>query len=142
MRSPVAPSLTLDLAWEGEMRFAGTAGPVGMILDGKAAAGPTPVQALAFGLAGCMAMDVVHILSKGRFVLKGLRAHLVGERRGEDPKYFTRIGLHFVVTGEGPESAVERALSLSRETYCSVWHSLRQDIEFTASFEILKGAAK
>jgi putative redox protein len=138
MSTSLPPSITLDLAWEGEMRFAGTTGQVKMVLDGNATVGPTPVQALGFGLAGCMAIDIVSILTKGRLPIQGLHARLVGERRSEDPKYFTRMSLHFVLSGQIPDPAVERAIELSREKYCSVWHSLRQDIDFRTTFEIVR----
>ncbi len=124
--------------WEGDLRFAGRSDGVAVTLDGDKLAGPTPVQALAFALAGCMAADVVAILVKGRAGLESLRAHLAGQRHAEEPRRFVRITLHFVVTGAVPPEKVERALALSREKYCSVWHSLRQDIELTTTFEIEK----
>jgi putative redox protein len=135
------PPVTLELAWQGEMRFAGRAdGPDGhdvtMVLDGARAAGPSPVQALAFALAGCMAIDVVQILTRGRHALDGLTARLVAQRAGADPRRLTRVELRFVVTGDAPAHAVERAIALSRETYCSVWHSLRPDIDFHTAFEL------
>ncbi len=139
MATPPPPPVTLDLVWEGDLRFAGRAGEVALTLDAAKAAGPTPVQALAFALAGCMASDVVSILVKGRALLGGLRARLVGERRGEEPRRFVKIDLHFVVTGDVAAEKVERALALSRDRYCSVWHSLRPDIAFTTSFEITQG---
>jgi putative redox protein len=129
------PPVELDLAWEGDLRFKGTAGAVSLVLDGDGADAPTPVQALAFALAGCMAIDLVLILRKGRYEVGSLRARLRGERAESDPRRFLRIALHFVVAGDAPDDRVERALALSRETYCSVWHSLRPDIELTTSFE-------
>ncbi|HEY8147628.1 MAG TPA: OsmC family protein, partial [Vicinamibacteria bacterium] len=102
--------------------------------DGSA--GPSPVQALALALAGCMSVDVVHILERGRQPLRGLRAHLRAERAPEDPHRLVRVDLRFDVMGEVAPDKVERAIALSREKYCSVWHSLRQDIEFTTSFEV------
>lgn len=127
---------TLDLAWQGDLRFAGTSDATSMTLDGDSQAAPSPVQALLFGLAGCMAVDVVAILRKGRHPLKDLRAHLEAERAPEAPKRVTRVDLRFTVTGDVPAAAVQRAIDLSRQTYCSVWHSLRQDIDFTTSFEV------
>jgi len=122
MATSPPPPVTLDLVWQGDLRFAGRADGVELVLDGAKAAGPSPVQALGFALAGCMAIDVAQI----------------GERRSEEPRRFVTIDLHFVVTGEVAPEKVERALALSREKYCSVWHSLRQDIEFRTSFEIEK----
>jgi putative redox protein len=128
--------VVLDLAWDGDLRFTGRADSVTLTLDADQAAGPTPVQALAFALAGCMAADVVSILVKGRLPLAALRLRLTGERREEVPRYFTSLALHFVVTGDVPADRVERAVALSREKYCTVWHSMRPDIAFTTTFEI------
>jgi putative redox protein len=135
--SAVAP-VEIDLAWDGELRFAARAGSQQFKLDSAGAAGPSPVQMLAAGLAGCMAMDVVHILTKGRHPLTGLRVRLDGARAPSNPKRLVGVELRFVVEGEVPADAVERAIALSRDTYCSVWHSLRQDIAFATSFEVVK----
>lgn len=139
MSAEPKPPVTVDLSWQGEMRFAGRSGGVELLLDSDGKAGPSPVQSLAFGLAGCMAIDVVHILTKGRLPLRGLRARLSGLRAHEEPRRFVKIDLHFVVSGDVPREKVQRALDLSREKYCSVWHSLRQDIDFTTSFEVTTG---
>ncbi|HXB57206.1 MAG TPA: OsmC family protein [Vicinamibacteria bacterium] len=135
MTAPV----TVDLDWRGDLRFAGRTGSVEMILDSAGQAGPTPVEALALSLAGCMAIDVVHILKKGRLDPRAVHAHLIGERAREDPKRLVTVTLHFAVTGDIPAEKLERALSLSREKYCSVWHSLRPDLDFKTSFEIVGG---
>jgi putative redox protein len=126
----------LSVEWRGDQRMGGRAGGAEMTLDGSGQAGPTPVQAVAFGLAGCMAIDVVHILTKGRLEVKSLVARLRGERAPEDPRRFLVFELHFAVRGEIPAEKMERALALSRDKYCSVWHSLRQDIALTTTFEI------
>jgi putative redox protein len=94
------------------------------------------VQTLAFALAGCMGMDVVHILRKGRFDLRGLTVALVAERAQEDPHRITAVTIDFSVAGAVPEAQVQRAIDLSHEKYCSVWHSMRQDIPFTTRFTI------
>lgn len=133
---PPKPPLVVDLSWQEGLRFAGRAGERELILDGDGNAGVSPVQALGFALASCMATDVAHILTRGRLPLKGLRAHLVAERAPEDPHRFVKVDLRFVIIGEVPGEKVEHAIALSREKYCSVWHSLRQDIEFTTSFEL------
>jgi putative redox protein len=83
-----------------------------------------------------MASDVVDILVKGRLPLRSLRARLHGERRAEPPRRLLRASLHFEVAGEMPEDRVERAIALSRERYCSVLHSLREDLDFRTSFEV------
>jgi putative redox protein len=87
-----------------------------------------------------MAMDVADILRKGRLPLNGLQVRLVSERRGEPPRHVTRVAFHFVVRGGVPPDRIERAIELSRERYCSVWHSLRPDIAFQTSYEVLPDA--
>lgn len=117
----------------------GRCGDVTMTLDSAAVEGPSPMQALAFGLAGCMAMDLLHILKKGRHEFRGLRADLVGQRAPEEPRRFTSITLHFTVTGTVAEDVVQRGIDLSKAKYCSVWHSMRTDIELTVTFTVASG---
>jgi putative redox protein len=131
------PPVEVDLTWDGDLRFRGRGGKAAVAVDSDGRAGPSPVQALVVALAGCMSVDLVHILQKGRQPLGGLRAHLRAERADEDPHRLVRVDLRFQVTGAVPADKVERAIALSREKYCSVWHSLRQDIEFTTSFEMI-----
>jgi putative redox protein len=135
MASP-RPTLTVELEWEGGLRFRGRAGERELRLDGDSAAGVSPVEALALALAGCMGSDVVHILVKGRAELKGMSARLVAERAPEQPRRLVKVDLRFAVRGAVPADKVERAIMLSREKYCSVWHSLRPDIAFTTSYEV------
>ena len=131
------PPVTAELIWAEELRFGATSGTHAIVIDGDNAAGPSPVQLLAIALAGCMAIDVVDILRKGRHPMTALRASLTGERAPEPPRRLTKVQLHFHVHGVVPEAAVERALALSREKYCSVWHSLRQDIDFSSTFDLV-----
>ena len=135
MASTTKP-VELDAEWRGDQRIAIRSRGEETTLDGSGQAGPSPVEVVAFGLAACMSIDVVHILTRGRFELLGLTARLRGERAGEDPRRFLRFVLHFVVRGNIPPDKVERALQLSRDKYCSVWQSLRQDIALEATFEI------
>ena len=130
------PPVTIALVWERELVFGGTSGDITMTLDSAAAAGPSPMQALAFALAGCMAMDVVHILKKARHELRGMRADLSGSRAPETPQRFTTVTLHYTINGDIPVDVVERAIELSRQKYCSVWHSMRQDIDLTSTYEV------
>jgi putative redox protein len=133
------PQAIVELLWERDLVFSGRSGGVNMTLDSASAAGPSPMQTLAFALAGCMAMDVVHVIRKGRHELRGLRADLSGTRATENPHRFTGIALHFSVTGDVPGEKVERAIQLSREKYCSVWHSMRQDIDLRVTFAVTSG---
>ena len=103
------------------------------MLDGRDEAGPSPVSALASALAGCMAIDVVHILTKGRFEVRACSARLTGRRADTEPRRLTTCELDFEVNTDAPREQVDRAIALSREEYCSVWNSLRQDIELTTS---------
>jgi putative redox protein len=130
-----APTV-VDLAWSSGLIFSGRSGQATLTLDSAGVAGPSPVQALAFALAGCMMMDVADILTKGRHAFSALRSHLVADRADADPHRILRVTLSVAVAGDVPATAVERAIALSREKYCSVWHSMRQDIEFTTSFRI------
>jgi len=133
------PPTTVTLVWEHDLVFAGESGQTHMALDSAAVAGPSPMQALAFALTGCMAMDVVHVLTKGRHELRGLRADLSGKRAGTDPHRFTAITLRFTITGNVPHERIERAIQLSRDKYCSVWHSMRQDIDLEVDFTVTPG---
>lgn len=130
----------VHLRWESGQRFAGQVGSAPIVLDGSSDAAVSPMQAVMAGLAGCMAIDVVHILEKGRQPLEHLETTLTATRAENPPRKFTSFRLHFRVGGDIKKSRVQRAIDLSRETYCSVWHSLREDIELAVDFEIF-GAA-
>jgi putative redox protein len=133
-------ALVLDLEWLGDHRLRGRSEGVEMVLDSPPVAGPSPVQALAFALAGCMATDVVVVMRRGRFDLQGLEARLVAERAPAEPRRIVKVALHLRLAGEIPRDRVERAIQLSREKYCSVWHSLRTDIGLATSFEVVPAA--
>lgn len=128
--------MAASLTWAGDLTFTASSGTQKVTLDGHSAAGFSPVQALAFGVAGCMGMDVVEILRKGRHPVSALDVSFEGERAETQPHRFTRIKLTFVVHGGVPSDAVRRAISLSHEKYCSVSNSLRGDIAFVTEFEV------
>jgi putative redox protein len=134
------PPTTLELIWEHDLVLRGRSGDASIVLDSAGQAGPSPVQALAFALAGCMGMDVVHILRKGRFDLRGLKISLTADRAPEDPHRITAVAIDFTVTGDVPKDQVRRAIDLSHDKYCSVWHSMRQDIAFTTTFSVGAGS--
>jgi putative redox protein len=83
-----------------------------------------------------MAMDVAYMLTKGRHAYRSLKTRLVADRAPDVPHRITAITIHFEVNGTVPSDAVDRAVQLSRDKYCSVWHSMRQDIEFQVSFAV------
>lgn len=126
------------MEWDGEQQFTGFVGKHEVGLDGSAEAAPTPVQMLALSLMGCMSIDLVHILTRGRHKVTSLKTEFHGERSHDDPKRFVRIRLEFELTGEMKPEHVERAIDLSREKYCSVWTSFRPDTELIVSFTIAR----
>jgi putative redox protein len=135
----VTPPMTVGLTWIRDLEFTGHAGGREVPIGGSHSASPTPVQYLALSLAGCMAIDLVHILTRGRHTLTALGATFHGERAASEPKRFTKISLHYTLATDAPPAVVERAIQLSRDKYCSVWGSFRQDTELTVTYEI-KGA--
>lgn len=134
--TPTAPSLLLEMSWDGGTRLLGRSAGVEQRLDWEGQDAFSPVQSLAMALAGCMGSDVVTILQKGRLPVRSLRAVLAAVRAGAEPRRLLSVDLRFVVAGDVPADRVERAIALSREKYCSVWHSMRTDIAFTTSFEV------
>ena len=138
---PAKPPVVADLTWQGELRFRAQSGAATVDVDGDSGDALSPVQALAVSLASCMATDVAHVLRRARLPLAALRAHLVAERAPQHPHRFVKVDLRFTLEGDVPDDRVERAIALSRDTYCSVWHSLRQDIEFTTSFEVKRDSS-
>ena len=124
------------MEWDGEQQFTGFTGKHEVGLDGSAEAATTPVQMLALSLMGCMSIDLLHILTRGRHKVTSLKTLFHGERSHDDPKRFTRISMEFELTGEMLPEHVERAIDLSREKYCSVWASFRPDTELIVSFTI------
>lgn len=134
------PPTVVELTWTRELEFAARAGEIELTIDSDGKSGASPMQSVALGLAGCMAVDLVHILRKGRHDLRGLRARLTGRRAEQEPRRFVEIDLHYEIEGAVSESVVQRAIDLSRDKYCSVWHSLRQDIVLTVTFDISPAA--
>jgi putative redox protein len=131
-----APVTSATLTWTHDLQFDARSGQSALTIDSRGVAGPSPVEALALALAGCMAVDVVDIITKGRHPLRGLSATLQAERAAEPPRRFVTVALHFTISGAVPASAIDRALQLSRDKYCSVWQTLRQDIPFATTYEV------
>lgn len=99
--------------------------------------GPRPMELVLMGTGACSAIDVVHILRKARQPITDCVVELEGERAPEDPKVFTRIHFHYVVTGRGLATAqVERAIKLSKEKYCSATIMMAKTAEITFDFEV------
>jgi putative redox protein len=106
--------------------------------NGGANLAPRPMETVLAGAGGCTAYDVVLILKRGRQDVRGCSVKLSAERAEVDPKVFTRINMHFVVTGKGlTSSAVERAIAMSHDKYCSATIMLGKTADITTSFELV-----
>ena len=101
--------------------------------------GLRPMEMVLLGLGGCTAIDVLHMLRKGRQPITDMRVELDAERADDVPRVFTRIHLHFVLTGAGLDPhKIERAINLSASKYCSASMMLNKTAEMTHDFEIVK----
>ena len=100
---------------------------------------PRPMETVLAGTGGCTAYDVVLMLKRGRHDVRGCSVKLTSERAATDPKVFTKIHMHFTVTGKAIASAaVERAVAMSHDKYCSATIMLAKTAEITTSFEVLE----
>ena len=131
--------------WHDGMSFIAETGSGHLVaMDGAPEAGgrnlaPRPMELLLAGAGGCTSFDIVMILKKGRQDVTGCEVKLSAERAAEDPKVFTRINMHFVVSGHGLKAeAVERAVKLSAEKYCSASIMLGKTAEMSHSWEVVE----
>ena len=110
-----------------------------VVLDSSGAEGPSPPQLLAISLAGCMAIDVNDLAAKMRLPLESLRVVVEGDRRADPPRRFVALRQRFIASGiaAADEPKIRRAIDLSYEKYCSILHSLRDDIEMTFDLELV-----
>lgn len=100
---------------------------------------PRPMETVLAGTGGCAAYDVVLILKRGRHDVRGCSVKLDAQRAEADPKVFVKIHMQFTVTGRGvPLAAVERAVALSHEKYCSATAMLSKTAEVTTGFEVIE----
>jgi putative redox protein len=99
---------------------------------------PRPMETVLAGTGGCTAYDVVLILRRGRHEVRGCSVKLTSERAVADPKVFTKIHMHFTLTGRDlPAAAVERAIAMSHEKYCSASIMLGKTATITTSFDVV-----
>ena len=133
--------------WQAKsgMSFVAETGSGHMVcMDGAAEGGgrnlaPRPMEMVLTGTAGCTAYDVVLILKRGRQDVRGCQVKVTADRADTDPKVFTQIHMHFVVTGiRLQEQAVARAIKMSHEKYCSASIMLAKTARITTAFEILE----
>ncbi len=138
------------ISWKGEVKFAGTTGSGHTInMDGPEDhggenSGARPMEMLLLGLGGCASFDVVHILKKSRQEVLTCEAEITAERADAVPAVFSKIHLHFIVSGNKlKEALVDRAVKLSAEKYCSASIMLEKGgVEISHSFEMLEEEEK
>lgn len=131
-------SQTIQLVWKGDFRFDGTArGGSIMAIDGDAVAGSTPVDLMLQSLGACAAIDVVDILRKSRQEVQGMAVEVEATRREEHPRYVKRLELRFRIKGPVEQKKAERAVDLSLQKYCSVFHTFRMDIMLDVDVKII-----
>lgn len=100
---------------------------------------PRPMETVLAGAGGCTAYDVVLILKRGRHDVRGCSVKLTSERAEADPKVFTKINMHFTIEGRGiPPQAVDRAISMSHDKYCSATIMLGKTAEISTSFDLVE----
>jgi putative redox protein len=130
-KAKITPVTKATLTWSRDLVFSGTT-PQGYELDFDADAqwGCKPTEALLLSLGGCMAIDIVSILKKMRMDISRFRIEIVGERNPDPPQYFKAVEMTLHLAGRNPDPRrIEHAIALSREKYCSVYNSLRPDLD-------------
>ena len=130
-KAKITPLTKATLTWSRDLIFAGTT-PQGYDLDFDADAqwGCKPTEALLLSLGGCMAIDIVSILKKMRMEISRFRIDLKGERNPDPPQYFKTVEMTLRLAGRNLDPRrIDRAIALSREKYCSVYNSLRPDLD-------------
>lgn len=134
------------ISWKGNVSFLAESGSGHTVLmDGAPEAGgqnlgPRPMELLLMGLGGCTSFDVVLILKKARQDITDCVVEIEAQRASSDPKVFTDIHLHFIITGHNIKTQqVERAIGLSAEKYCSASIMLKQTVNITHDYEIIDG---
>jgi putative redox protein len=137
-KAKITPSTKATLTWSRDLVFVGTT-PQGYEIDFDANAqwGCKPTEALLMSLGGCMAIDIVSILKKMRMDISRLRIDITGERNPDPPQYFKAGEMIFHLAGSNLHSRrIERAIALSREKYCSVYNSLRPDLNLKVLYTL------
>ena len=129
--------MNLSLDWAGELHFKSSAGFPAIDLQSSSPGVTSPPQALAYATMACMGMDVVHVIQKGRHNLRSMSITLEGERAAEHPRRFISMRIHFNIVGSVTGRAIERAIELSRTKYCSVWNTLKDDVELRTTFSVI-----
>ncbi|HEX9020571.1 MAG TPA: OsmC family protein [Nitrospirota bacterium] len=135
-KSKISQVNKATLTWDKDLIFMGrTNRGYEIEFDAAQQWGCSPTESLLLSVAGCMGIDMVSFLKKMRCEIKSYKMDIVGERNPTPPQYYTSIEMIIAVTGAGlTAKKVERAISLSHEKYCSVYHSLRKDIKVKVDY--------
>ena len=137
-KAKITPSTKATLTWSRDLVFVGTT-PQGYELefDADAQWGCKPTEALLMSLGGCMAIDIVSILKKMRMDISRFRIDITGERNPDPPQYFRAVEMVLHLAGRNLDSRrIEHAIALSRNKYCSVYNSLRPDLNLKVLYLI------
>jgi len=138
--------MKMNITWTGQMSFSGSTSSGHEIkMDaateiGGQNSGPRPTELLLHAIAGCTGIDIISILQKMRLNPSSFRIEIDGTRADEHPKRFTNIHILYALEGELPEEKVVRAITLSKDKYCSVSHSVNADISVSYSINGIAGA--
>ncbi len=123
-----------QIKWTDGMQFIARAGnsPAVVLDSGEGGSGPSPMEMVLMGVAGCSAIDVIMIMGKKRVQVTDFQVNITGERAEEYPQRYTDVHIEFVLQGKGIKpKAVEQAIQLSETKYCGAMASLNADFETT-----------
>jgi putative redox protein len=138
-KSKVDSDIKLKMELEKDLIFAArTSRGYVLDFDAKVEWGCMPTESLLASVAGCLAIDIVSFVRKMRGEIEDFKLSATGRRNPTPPQYFTGMDLHITIKGKGiDERKMDRAISLSKEKYCSVYHTLRKDLEHNVTYEII-----
>jgi putative redox protein len=135
---------TVKVKWNGGRRFvAWDEAGHGVVMDAAAAhkgdgSGARPLELVLYALGGCTGIDIVAILEKQRQDVRDFELLITAEQREEQPRYYDRINIEYVLSGSGLKpSAVERAIALSEDKYCSVKGMFGPGVSVTTSYRLI-----
>ena len=137
-KGKINPVNKASLTWDKDLIFLGRT-PRGFELDFDAEAqwGCIPTESLLLSIAGCLAIDVVSFVTKMKAKILKFKVDIVGERNPTPPQYYTKVDMVLHISGENiTPKKLDRAISLSQEKYCSVYHSLRKDLKVNVTYHI------
>lgn len=126
------------LTWDRDLIFTGrTQRGYEIEYDAKIEWGCAPTESLLLSLAGCMGIDMVNLLQKMRVGVEAFKMDIAGERNQSPPQYFKRIDITLHITGKNLNvKKIDKAVSLSQERYCSVYNSLRKDLQVVVKYDL------